>query len=58
MPRAATTTVETDAYGDFWVEGLADDVFEVTIKAGAKTKVFTGVSTVEVDVNLGDIPLV
>jgi Fe-S-cluster-containing dehydrogenase component len=56
--KSGTTTAQTDAYGDFWVEGLADDVFEVTIKAGAKTKVFTGVSTVDVDVNLGDIPLV
>jgi sulfite dehydrogenase (quinone) subunit SoeB len=56
--KSGSTTAQTDAYGDFWVEGLADDVFEVTIKSGAKTKVFTGVSTVEADVNLGDIPLV
>jgi Fe-S-cluster-containing dehydrogenase component len=56
--KSGTTTVQTDAYGDFWVEGLADDVFEVTITNGAKTKVFSGVSTVEADINLGDIPLV
>ena len=56
--KGQTVNVQTDNYGDFWVEGLDDDVFEVTIKQGAKSKVFPGVSTVEADINLGDIPLV
>ncbi len=51
-------TVTTDAFGDFWFRGLADDgKYKVTISAkGFKDKTFEDVST-EKDVNLGEIAL-
>lgn len=52
-----TTTAETDSYGDFWFEGLADGVYDLELKAGDKSKAFTGLDTAEADINLGDIPL-
>jgi hypothetical protein len=57
-PKAgAPQTIETDSYGDFWFEGLADGVYEVEIASGKKTKVFTGLDTAVADINLGDIAL-
>ena len=50
-------TIQTDAYGDFWFEGLPDDTFELKIEQGGKTKAFSGLDTAEADINLGDIPL-
>lgn len=52
-----TYSVKTDSYGDFWFEGLPDDVFQLLIEQGGRVKRFSGLSTVEADINLGDIPL-
>ena len=53
-----SSTAQTDDFGDFWFEGLADDTYALTIAAkGFATKAFDEVSTEEKDVNLGDIPL-
>jgi tetrathionate reductase subunit B len=52
-----TLTAETDAYGDFWFEGIDDGVYDLEIKSGAKVKTFAGLDTTELDINLGDIPL-
>ena len=49
--------VDTDAFGDFWLKGLAIGEYTVSIDAdGFATKTFDAVST-EKDVNLGDVPL-
>ena len=50
-------TIQTDAYGDFWFEGLADGIYDLEIKSGSKIKTFTGLDTAVADINLGDIPL-
>ncbi|MCX8033512.1 MAG: carboxypeptidase regulatory-like domain-containing protein, partial [Thermoleophilia bacterium] len=50
--------VQTDAYGDFWFEGLPDGVYDLEIKSGTKVKTFTALDTAQADINLGDIPLV
>jgi len=50
-------TAKTDSYGDFWFEGLKDGKYNLEIKKGKKTKSFTGLNTVEKDINLEDIPL-
>jgi tetrathionate reductase subunit B len=54
---AKAQTIQTDAYGDFWFEGLPDGLYEVQIKSGSKTKVFSDLDTAVADINLGDIPL-
>jgi tetrathionate reductase subunit B len=54
---AKAQTIKTDAYGDFWFEGLPDGLYEVQIKSGNKTKVFPDLDTAAADINLGDIPL-
>ena len=52
-----TLKAETDGFGDFWFEGLADGTYDLAIEAkGFKAKQFAKLST-EQDVNLGDIPL-
>jgi hypothetical protein len=51
-----TLTTKTDAFGDFWFEGLAVGNFSLKIEAAGKTKTFATISTAK-DVNLGDIPL-
>ena len=53
----APQTIKTDAYGDFWFEGLADGVYEVEIASGKKSKVFKDLDTAVADINLGDIAL-
>jgi hypothetical protein len=50
-------TVETDSYGDFWFEGLKNGKYSLKIQKGKKTKSFTGLNTMEKDINLEDIPL-
>jgi len=50
-------TTMTDAYGDFWFEGIADGLYDLTIQSGQKVKTFTGLDTTQADINLGDIPL-
>jgi len=54
---SAPITAKTDAYGDFWFEGLADGTYSLEIKSGKKVKTFAGLDTKERDINLGDIPL-
>jgi Fe-S-cluster-containing dehydrogenase component len=50
-------TAETDAFGDFWIRGLADDrTFTLTIRKGRKTHRIEGVRT-DIDRSLGDIPM-
>ena len=50
-------TIQTDSYGDFWFEGLADGLYEVEIKSGRMVKVLKDLDTAVADINLGDIPL-
>ncbi len=50
-------TAETDSYGDFWFEGIADGVYDLEIKSGRKVKRFADLDTTTADINLGDIPL-
>lgn len=53
----AALTAQTDDFGDFWFEGLAEGTYDLEIAAsGYPTKSFSALST-EADVNLGDIPL-
>ncbi len=48
----------TDDFGDFWFHNLPEGEYDLTIEAeGFAPKTFTALSTVGVDVNLGDIPL-
>ena len=46
----------TDEFGDFWIEGLEEGTFTLTISSNGKTKTITG-DTTENDVGLGDIAL-
>ena len=57
-PKAGdVTTVGTDAFGDFWFQGLAEGDYDLTIEAkGFAAKSFAKLNT-EKDINLGDIPL-
>ena len=55
--KGKTLTAETDAYGDFWFEGIDDGVYDLEIKSGKKVKKFAGLDTTAADINLGDIPL-
>ena len=52
-----TQTVQTDAYGDFWFEGIDDGLYDLEIKSGKKTKKFKALDTAVADINLGDIAL-
>ncbi|MHB8105573.1 MAG: 4Fe-4S dicluster domain-containing protein [Dehalococcoidales bacterium] len=50
-------TATTDGFGDFWFQGLADGIYDLTIEAkGFAAKSFSKLNT-EKDINLGDIPL-
>jgi len=51
-----TFTAETNWIGDFWLRGLPNDDFTVTIEAAGKKKELA-VSTKTEDIGLGDIPL-
>ena len=31
-------TLETDAYGDFWFEGIGDSTYDLELKAGGKVE--------------------
>jgi ferredoxin len=57
-PKAGkTATAKTDAFGDFWFQGLADGDYKLTIEAkGFAAKDYDKLNT-EKDINLGDIPL-
>ncbi len=54
---AGTFSVVTDSWGDFWLRGLPDGKYVVTIAANGKVKTINVDITVE-DVGLGDIALV
>jgi tetrathionate reductase subunit B len=49
-------SAETDEFGDFWLEGLGEGAFTLTISGNGKTKTITG-DTTNNDVGLGDIAL-
>ena len=53
----AALTTETDAYGDFWFEGIDEGVYSLELRYGGKVKTFAGLDTTAADINLGDIPL-
>ena len=53
---AGTYTTTTNWIGDFWLRGLPDEDWTVTIEAGGKVKVIE-TSTKTQDVGLGDVPL-
>jgi Fe-S-cluster-containing dehydrogenase component len=53
---AGSKTVETDEFGDFWLEGLGEGQFTLTITSDNKTKTITGDTTTS-DIALGDIAL-
>ncbi len=50
-------TTETDAYGDFWFEGIEKGVYDLELAYAGKVKRFLGLDTTKEDLNLGDIPL-
>lgn len=53
---AGDFSATTNNYGDFWLRGLPDADFKLTIEKDGKSKVLD-VSTKEKDIGLGDIPL-
>ncbi len=53
---AGTFTAKTDNFGDFWLRGLPDADFTLTIEAGGK-KLVLDVSTKLEDIGLGNIAL-
>jgi len=50
-------TKTTDDFGDFWFDDLAEGTFTVTITSGGKSATVSNISTVEKDINLGDVAL-
>ena len=50
-------TCTTNGWGDFWFDKLGKGTFTVTISADGKTKTISDISTVDADVNLGDVAL-
>jgi Fe-S-cluster-containing dehydrogenase component len=53
---AGNASVTTDDFGDFWIEGLEDGAFTLTITSGSNTKTITG-DTTDKDIGLGDIDI-
>jgi Fe-S-cluster-containing dehydrogenase component len=53
---AGTASATTDDFGDFWIEGLGEGTFTLTITSGSMTKTITG-DTTEKDISLGDVAL-
>jgi NAD-dependent dihydropyrimidine dehydrogenase PreA subunit len=53
---AGTANATTDEFGDFWLNGLGEGEFTLTITSDSKTKTITG-DTTEGDVGLEDIAL-
>lgn len=51
-----SATAKTDAFGDFWLEGLKVGTYSLKIDGAGKSKTISNIST-EKDVSLGDIPL-
>ncbi len=58
LSGAGSATATTDAFGDFWFEGLAQGTYSLQIAAsGYTTKTISSINTTTADVNLGDIDL-
>jgi Fe-S-cluster-containing dehydrogenase component len=57
LSGAASATLKTDHFGDFWFEDLPDGKYKLEIKANGKSKVIDDIDTTELDINLGDIAL-
>ena len=53
----APTTVLTDEFGDFWVDGLEGGVYTVTIAKQGYAKIELSGVTVDKDLNLGDLAM-
>jgi Fe-S-cluster-containing dehydrogenase component len=51
-----TLKAETDNFGDFWLYGVDDGPYSLTIEKGSSKKVIDHIDSVK-DVNLGDIPM-
>jgi Fe-S-cluster-containing dehydrogenase component len=54
--EGSTLTQKTDAWGDFWFDGLKVGTYSLKIEAAGKTKTIPNISTAK-DVGLGDIAL-
>ena len=54
---AGSKTATTNHFGDFWLDGLAEADYTLTISKDGKTKTIS-VSTITEDIGLGDIALV
>ena len=54
--ESGTFEAATDDWGDFWLRGLPEDDWTITIEADGKASVLE-VSTKEKDIGLGDIAL-
>jgi tetrathionate reductase subunit B len=52
-----TRSTETDAYGDFWFEGIEEGVYDLELSGEGKTLFFPALDATKEDLNLGDIPL-
>lgn len=58
LSGASNGSTTTDAFGDFWFEDLGEGEFSLKIEASGYTaKNIDSISTVEKDVNLGDIDI-
>jgi len=53
---AGSASATTDEFGDFWLNGLGEGEFTLTITSGSKTKTLTGDTTTG-DIGLEDIAL-
>jgi tetrathionate reductase subunit B len=52
-----TKTTKTDAYGDFWFEGIAPGTYDLVLTHDGARLAFAALDTTNADINLGDIPL-
>ncbi len=51
-----SATAKTNAWGDFWFDGLKVGTYSIKIEGGGKTKTIDKISTAK-DVGLGDVPI-
>ena len=56
LSGTSTATATTDAFGDFWFEGLKVGTYSLKIDQRSKTKTISAIDTTK-DVSLGDIAL-
>lgn len=50
-------SVQTDDFGDFWIDGLEPDKYKVEIKKAGFKKIVVEADIIDTDINLGDIPM-